>query len=162
MAALVGLFVAAQTGVRYWAKGVVHIYSDSRTTASDAKQREMIYRAIQDMGFDLPARAEDLYLAWRGNLFADRFAAFRLGSIEECEGFFKEEGIDPAGFTKGDFASEGSWRHFAPPHTWGDKCQNPNWRLSQESTFLYMGRWSTLILYVPEECRVYLFEDNGP
>lgn len=143
----------------------VVIYSDSRISKSGIRERNDIMHRIQNiMEINLPENSQDLYFSWRGSFLPDFFAAFRLPGKDECEAFFEKEVVALDKFQEGSFSSEGPWdRFFAPPpHTWGKKYQDSNWRLSNESRFVYIAGSGRLIIYVPDENRIYLYADGGP
>ena len=118
--------------------GTPEIYSDSRTSKSGTREVYDAMRYIQSVtGINLPENSQDLYYSSRGWFLTDSFAAFRLPDKDECEAFFEKEEIPLDKFQEGKFSSEGPWNRFTPPpHTWGKKYQDSNWRLSNESLFL--------------------------
>lgn len=111
-----------------------------------------------------PDNSQDLYFSYPPALFfTDFFAAFCLPSEEECEAFFEKERMPLDKFQEGNFSSEGLWDEFLPPpHTWGQKYQDSNWRLSNDSRFLYYGDGYQLVIYVPDEHRIYIYDDGSP
>ena len=140
---------------------------------SDSQAREIYIQKSKDVaamvrtwfGVTLPENARDVYYCTHGAFFADKYAAFRLDSEEQCRAFFENQGYDLDKFKKGNFSPDGPLRYFYPPHNWEDKYQDSNWRLSKDDDFLYHrchDNHIDYIVYTPQENRIYLFSGGGP
>ena len=141
------------------------VYSDRQARESYAQKRKEIAEMIEShFGITVPENAEDLYFSHYGFLMsAKSYAAFRLSSEEECLGFFEQEQIDIKNFRQGKLSQEVPWSKSCMPHTWEEKLQDSNWRLSDDDNILYFDGILpfTGMIYIAEEQRIYLIKETG-
>ena len=86
-----------------------------------------------------------------------------MNSKDECEALFKKhENVALDKFQKGNIALEGPWQHYELPHEWSKRYQDRNWPLKEGDEFLYCEGDEKLIIYVPEDTRIYICLYTGP
>lgn len=144
--------------------GEPKIYSDHEAREAYAQKRQEIATMIESH-FDIavPENAEDLYFSHCGAIMGyEQYAAFRLGSEDECLAFFEQNQVDPNKFRKGKLTSEVPGAGYYMPHKWEEQLQDSNWRLSSDDEILYGGIGGSDMIYDSDEHRLYLFWEAGP
>ena len=144
--------------------GEPKIYSDHEAREAYAQKRQEIAAMIESH-FDIavPENAEDLYFSHCGSIMGyEQYAAFRLGSEDECLAFFEQEQVNPNKFQKSKLTSEVLWSRYYMPHKWEEQLQDSNWRLSSDDEILYGGIGDSDMIYDSDEHRLYLFWEAGP
>ncbi len=145
-------------------------YSDSKPKQFDINERYKLISSMEsklDSVFKSDVSLKDMHGLYYGGgpgpLFKSSFISFQTDSKEECENLFQnEERFALKNFQKGDFSLDGPWQYYHLPHTWSKRYQDPNWPLKEGDEFLYCGDYQELILYTPEDNKVYICIDNGP
>ena len=157
---LYGVIAFAQSYMNPKAK----IYSDREAREAYAQKRQEIAAMIENhFGVTVPENAEGLYFSHCGAVMGyEQYAAFRLGSEDECLAFFEKNQVDPSKFQKGKLTSEVPWSRYYMPHKWEEQLQDSNWRLSSDDEILYGGIGGSDMIYDSDEHRLYLFWEAGP
>lgn len=113
-----------------------------------------------DFSFD---DVDDLYVsAGHGFLFKNLFIAFRIEDQQIRQSLFTNDYFSYDDFQNGSFSSKGPWEDYLLPHEWGKRYQDSNWPLKQSDAFMYYGDYQKLVLFTPEDNRIYICIDNGP
>lgn len=166
MAAVV-LFLIAIVSVAYIFRNFGSpqvLYSDSTSEKwwnadNRQKMRKWAESEIEEVfGRNSVNEVNDLYFGGGG--WCILFTSFRMDSQEECESLFMKTGLELQDFQKGNFTLEGPWDYYCLPHEWKKRYPDSNWPLEEGHGFLYHGDRRKLILYTPEDKRIYIMIDH--
>jgi len=166
LTAAIVLFVITLVSVGYRLRNLGSaqvLYSDSTPEKWDAdEQRKMRLWAESEIeeifgGISIDD-VNDLYFGSGG--WCILITSFRMESQEECESLFKKKGLELQDFQKGNFAVDGPWERYYLPHEWEKRHPDSNWPLKEGDGFLCYGDKRKLILYTPEDNRIYIMIDH--
>jgi hypothetical protein len=125
------------------------------TVVSDAAIHNAAYPVL---GGPLPEQSHHLYFARKR---FELFLAFSLNSQKECEEFLERQFGLPLQkvSTISDLATHPL---DVGPQTWGEKYKDPNWQIDRETDIFYCKDAYCQAAYIPNKCRIYLFQCKGP